>query len=78
MEDEVLTAISNLEQKDGAIHKIPFQKHDHIRITRGPMKDILGIFEHWTSDQKHVRVSLNFINYQAAVKLHHSFIEKVA
>ena len=39
--------------------------------SRDPMKEIVGIFEHWTSDQGRVRVLLNFINYQASVQLHH-------
>jgi hypothetical protein len=42
------------------------------------MKDILGIFDYWTSDEGRVRVLLNFLNYQASVELHHSFIEKIA
>jgi hypothetical protein len=42
------------------------------------MKDILGIFEYWTSNEGRVKVLLNFINYQASVELHHGFIEKVA
>ena len=78
VEDVVVRAILNLEQKDGIIRRKPLQKHDRIRIARGPMKDILGIFDHWTSDQGRVRVLLNFINYQATVELHHSFVEKVA
>jgi transcriptional antiterminator RfaH len=78
VEDSVVSAILNLEQKDGIIRKKPLQKHDRIRIARGPMKDILGIFDHWTSDQGRVRVLLNFINYHATVELHHSFVEKVA
>jgi len=41
------------------------------------MKDVLGIFDHWTSDCGRVRVLLNFINYQASVNLHYSFIERV-
>ena len=78
VEDEVVAAIRSLEQKDGVIRKKPFKKHDPIRIARGPMKDILGIFEHWASDQGRVRVLLHFINYQASVELHHSFIERAA
>ncbi len=78
VEDEVVSAIRVLEQKDGVIRKKPFKKHDRIRIARGPMRDILGIFQYWTSDQGRVRLLLNFINYQASVELHHSFIEKVA
>jgi hypothetical protein len=38
----------------------------------------LGIFEYWTSEEGRVRVLLNFINYQASVELHHSFVEKRA
>jgi transcription antitermination factor NusG len=56
----------------------PLQKNDNVRIARGPMKDVLGVFDHWSSDQGRVRVLLNFINYQASVELHHSLVEKVA
>ena len=78
VEDRLITTIRTLGQKDGIIRKIPLKMHDQIRIIRGPMKDILGIFEYWTSDEGRIKVLLNFINYQASVELHHSFIEKVA
>lgn len=78
VDNEVVEAIHSLEQKDGVIRKQPFEKNDRIRIARGPMKDILGIFEHWTSDQGRVKVLLNFISYQATVELHHSLVERVA
>jgi transcriptional antiterminator RfaH len=78
VDDEIVEAIHKLEQQDGVIRKKPLQKKDRIRIARGPMQDVLGVFDNWTSDQGRVRVLLNFINYQAAVELHHSLIEKVA
>jgi transcriptional antiterminator RfaH len=78
VEDEIVDAIHSLEQHDGVIRQQPLEKHDKIRIARGPMKDILGIFDHWTSDQGRVKVLLNFINYQASVELHHSLVERVA
>jgi transcriptional antiterminator RfaH len=78
VEDEVVKAIQSLQEKDGVIRQKPLQHSDRIRITRGPMEDILGVFDHWTSDQGRVKVLLNFINYQASVELHHSLIEKVA
>ena len=78
VENEVVQAIKSLQQKDGVIRQQPLQKNDQIRIARGPMKNILGVFDHWTSDQGRVKVLLNFINYQASVELHHSLIEKVA
>jgi len=78
VDDEIVAAIHELEQKDGVIRKKPLQKNDRIRVARGPMQDVLGVFDHWSSDQGRVKVLLNFINYQAAVELHHSLIEKVA
>ena len=78
VEDEVVKAIQSLQEKDGVIRKQQLERKDRIRITRGAMKDILGVFDHWSSDQGRVKVLLNFINYQASVELHHSLIEKVA
>jgi len=75
--EDIIAAIRDLEQKDGIIRKKPLEKNDRIRIADGPMKHILGIFDHWTSEQGRVRVLLNFINYQASVELHHSFVERV-
>ena len=78
VENEVVKAIQSLQQKDGVIRKQPLQENDQIRIVRGPMKDILGVFDHWTSDDGRIKVLLNFVNYQATVELHHSLVEKVA
>ena len=75
--NEVVETIRSLEYKDGIIRKKSLTKDDHIRIARGPLKDILGVFEHWVSDQGRVRVLLNFVNYQASAELHHSLIERV-
>jgi len=77
VENGVVEAIKSLEWEDGVIRKQPFEKNDRIRIARGPMKDLFGIFDHWTSDYGRVRVLLNFINYQASVNLHYSLIERV-
>ena len=77
VENEVVEAIRSLEQKDGVIRKRQLEKNDRIRIARGPMKDVVGIFDHWTSDCGRVRILLNLINYQASVNLHYSFIERV-
>jgi transcriptional antiterminator RfaH len=78
VESEVVEAIKSLQQHDGVIRQKPLKQNDRIRVARGPMKDVLGVFDHWTSDSGRVRVLLNFINYQASVELHHSLVEKVA
>ena len=78
VDNEVVEAIRSLEQKDGVIRNQQLEENDRIRIARGPMKDVLGVFEYWASDRKRVRVLLNFITYQASVNLHYSFIERLA
>jgi transcriptional antiterminator RfaH len=77
IKEPVIDAIRALEQKDGIIRKKLLEKNDRIRIARGPMKHILGIFDQWTSDKGRARVLLNFVTYQASVELHHSFVEKI-
>ena len=77
VDDQIVASIYSLEQEDGVIRKQPLENNDRIRIARGPMKDVLGIFDHWTSDCCRVKVLLNFITYQASVILHYSFIERV-
>ena len=78
VDDEVVSAIRNLEKQDGIIRKRPLKENDSIRISRGPMKDILGVFERWTSDKGRVLVLLQFVNYQASVELHHSCVERLS
>jgi len=55
-----------------------FKPNDVVRIKTGPLRDLLGIFERWVSDNERVRVLLNLIGYQPAVEIHYSMIEKVA
>ncbi len=74
---QIIRQIKALEDKDGIIRKRQFKKYDRIRIKGGPLKDIEGIFEEWTSDKGRVRVLLNLISYQAKVEIHHSLLEKV-
>ena len=78
VEKEIVKGIMKLAQKDGVIRKKSLKPRDKVRIVKGPFKDLLGIFEHWTSDQGRVRVLLSLINYQASVELHHSMLEKIA
>ncbi len=55
-----------------------FRPNDVVRINTGPLRDLLGIFDRWVSDNERVRVLLNLIGYQPAVEIHYSMIEKVA
>ncbi|MFZ5994930.1 MAG: transcription termination/antitermination protein NusG [Thermodesulfobacteriota bacterium] len=78
LDEAVIESIKKMADKDGLVRKRNLKKNDRIRVSRGPMKDIMGIFENWSSDTGRVRVLLNMLNYQARLELHHSLIEKIA
>lgn len=76
--DEIVDGIMRLPNKDGIIRKNCLKRRDKIRILKGPLKHLVGIFEDWCSDQCRVQVLLDFINYRARIVLHHSLIEKIS
>ncbi|MDY7031606.1 MAG: transcription termination/antitermination NusG family protein [Thermodesulfobacteriota bacterium] len=78
VQEAVIESIMRFAGKDNIIRKRNLKRNDRIRIVKGPMKDLLGIFENWSSDQGRVKVLLDLLNYQARVELHYSLIEKVA
>ena len=77
--EEVVEIIKERTDTEGIVRlKQNFKANDVIRIKTGPLKDLLGIFERWVSDNERVRILLNLIGYQPAVEIHYSMIEKVA
>ena len=77
--EEVIEIIKRRTDGYGIVRKsYHFEANDRVRIKSGPLKDLLGIFERWVSDNDRVRVLLNLIGYQPAVEMHYSMIEKVA
>ena len=76
--DEVISIIkSRTDEKNTVKRAYKINKNDSIRITSGPLKDLLGIFDRWISDSGRVRVLLNLIGFQPKVELHYSQLEKV-
>jgi len=76
--DEVLSIIKSRTDEKNIVKKAyNLNKDDRIRITSGPLKDLLGIFDRWVSDSGRVRILLNLIGYQPRVELHYSHLEKV-
>jgi transcriptional antiterminator RfaH len=77
--EEIVEIIKRRTDSNGIVRKsYHFEANDRVRIKSGPLKDLLGIFERWVSDNDRVRVLLNLIGYQPAVEIHYSMIEKVA
>jgi transcription elongation factor/antiterminator RfaH len=77
--EEVVGVIKERTDSQGVVRvKQHFNPNDVVRIKTGPLKDLLGIFERWVSDNERVRILLNLIGYQPAVEMHYSMIEKVA
>jgi len=77
--EEVIEIIRKRTDEGGIVRGVRrFEPNDVIRVTSGPLKDLLGIFERWVSDTERVRILLNLIGYQPNIELHYSMIEKVA
>jgi transcriptional antiterminator RfaH len=77
--EEVVQVIKERTDTQGVVRiSQHFRPNDVVRIKAGPLKDLLGIFERWVSDNERVRILLNLIGYQPAVEMHYSMIEKVA
>jgi transcriptional antiterminator RfaH len=77
--EEVIEVIKRRTDSHGIVRKTyHFEANDRIRVKSGPLKDLLGIFERWVSDNDRVRILLNLIGYQPEVEMHYSMIEKVA
>ena len=76
IDDGFIDRLKNIEE-EGVIRKPLTYKHgDIIRVKSGPMKDILGIFDAWDSDEGRVKILIEMVNNCAKVVLHHSLIEK--
>mgnify|MGYP005832789553 CR=1 FL=1 len=77
--EEVIEIIRSRMGPDGVVRKNrDFRQNDVIRITAGPLKDLLGIFDRWVSATERVRILLSLVGYQPVVEVHYSVIEKVA
>jgi transcriptional antiterminator RfaH len=77
--EEVVEIIKQRADSSGIVRiNYQFRTNDMVRIKSGPLKDLLGIFERWVSDNERVRILLNLIGYQPSVEMHYSMIEKVA
>jgi len=77
--EEVVQIIRERTDDQGIVRvKQNFKTNDVVRIKTGPLKDLLGVFERWVSDNDRVRILLNLIGYQPAVEMHYSMVEKVA
>ena len=79
LSEELVEIIRERADTQGIVRlKHHFNANDVIRITAGPLRDLLGIFERWISDRERVRILLNLMGYQPAIEIHCSMIEKVA
>jgi transcription elongation factor/antiterminator RfaH len=62
---------------EGVIKKpVEYEKGELVRVMSGPMKDVIGIFESWDSDEGRVRILIEIVNQRAKVVLHASMLEK--
>jgi transcription elongation factor/antiterminator RfaH len=78
VDDQVIEIIKRRVDKNCVARKaLHFKAKDQIRIRSGPLKDLMGIFERWGSEEGRVKVLLTLLNYDARVELHYSQVEKM-
>jgi transcriptional antiterminator RfaH len=77
VDDQVVESIRALAQEDQIIRRQPLRRKDRVRIVSGPFKEIMGVFQEWTSDQGRIRILLQIVDCQMRLELHHTLVEKV-
>lgn len=77
-EEVILIIRRRTDDKNIVQMRRDFKANEVVRITAGPFKDFIGIFDRWLPDKERVRILLNLIGYQPEVELHYSMLEKVA
>jgi len=78
VDDKLVDAIRALANREGVIQKRALRKRDRVRILSGPFKELMGIFEEWTSDRGRIRILLQCVSCPVRLELHHTLVEKVA
>jgi transcriptional antiterminator RfaH len=78
IQDEFVESLVGLQDEaTGVIRKpVDFVPGEMVRIRSGPLRDIVGIFEEWGSDDGRVRILIEMVNNRAKVLVHPSLIEK--
>jgi transcriptional antiterminator RfaH len=64
---------------DHGVARRPYdlKPEDPVRITAGPLKDLIGIFERWLPKERRIRILLRLLGYETSVELDYSQVEKV-
>jgi len=75
--DEALSIIKNRTDENNIVkNAFSLNKNDSVKITRGPFKDLLGIFDRWETETGRVKILLNLVTYQPSVSLHYTQLDK--
>lgn len=76
--DYIIEAIKNRAEGGAVIKKARrFSKGDRVAIAAGPLKDFIGVFDHWVSASERVCILLNSIGYGPRVEVHYSLAEHI-
>jgi len=77
IDTQFIELLKNIEaDNEGVIKKpVEYEKGEPVRVMTGPMKDVIGIFESWDSDEGRVRILVEIVNQKARVVLHASMLE---
>ena len=76
--DEIVSFITDQTDEEGVAKiGIPLKPKDMVKVSTGPFKDLIGIFERVIDDKGRVEILLQVIGYHARIQLHESLLERV-
>jgi transcriptional antiterminator RfaH len=79
VEEEIIAAIRGRIGDDGYVRLGPsLAPGDHVRITGGPLRDFVGVFEASAHPSRRMQLLLSAVHAQIRVSIEHRFVEKVA
>jgi transcription elongation factor/antiterminator RfaH len=78
IEDEVIELIQSQKGVDDLVMLgEDFRAGDRVRVSSGPLKDLVGIFERNTKERDRVSILLSVVNYQNRVEVGRGSITKI-
>lgn len=77
IEDEIIEFIQAQVNEEGFVNiGEPLQMGDKVRITDGPLKSLVGIFEHELKDSERVMILLETVSYQGRLVVARDHVTK--
>lgn len=77
VDDSIIELIQAQMGEDGLVHLgSEFKNGDEVKITNGPLRDFVGVFDHRINNTDRVEILLSAVSFQGRIVIDRAFIEK--